>query len=558
MEPHLRQKASGALKGVQRSKALAKSIKAQRSPPWPSPPTCELPAKALADELLDCYLRTMETFYRILHVPSFRKCYDALWAPDAEPNTAFVVQVKLVLAIGATIYDERFSLRTSAMQWVFEAQTYLSGPEFKARLTIQTLQTNLLLLLARETADVGNELVWISAGDLLRSAMYMGLHRDPAHLPKRSVFAAEMHRRVWNTILELAVRSSIVSGGSPLLSVHDFDTEPPGNFDDDQLLAQDPVPKPEDAYSEMSVAIALRRTFPDRLAVTKFLNDCGSKGTYEDTLRLDAELRASYKALRRTLQGYVFIDGPSPTQFTLRMLEFVTQRYLSSLHMPFFGAALRETAYAYSRKVVVESSLKLWRAAYPFPSTMAAQPQSAHSFGGDDMARFTVCGSGFLRAFSFLASFVLCVEIRAQVQEEEGMGGSLRPDLFTVLEEAKAWDLRCIEAGETSIKGYMFNCVIAAQIDGLMRGVAKEDFPALLVKAAEDAEATCLPMLEAAAAEHHSEGATGVTDQLSFESPPDMGEAWDFLMSDSMFNVETADPMSWGYNDGSLQEPPLW
>ncbi|KAK6392511.1 hypothetical protein LTR65_003642 [Meristemomyces frigidus] len=546
MGPHLQDEASPAVQGVQKSKSLARIIKAQRSPPWPSPPTAELPAKALADELLDCYLRTTETFYRILHVPSFRIGYDALWTSSTKPDVAFLVQVKLVLAIGATVYDEQFSLRSLAMRWVFEAQTYLSGPEFKARLSIQSLQTGLLLLLARETADVGSEGVWISAGELLRSAIYMGLHRDPAHLPKRTFFAAEMRRRLWNTILELTLQSSLTSGGPLLLSLHDFDTEPPGNFDDDQLLALDPVPKQEYAFSQTSIAIALRRTMPVRLAVCKFLNDCGSRGTYEETLRLDAELRASCKELRRTIQTY---RGPSPSQFEIRIVGFLTQRYLSSLHMPFFGAALQETAYAYSRIVVVESSLRIWRAAYPSPLTLAAPSER------DDLARLTICGTGFFRAFTFLSSFSIMVELRAQMLEDDSL--SIRPDLFSVLEEAKTWNLRCIEAGETSMKGYLFTCVIAAQIDGLMHGLANEDFPPLLAKAAENAGVVCRTLLGEKVAQGRKHGPADGLD-LSLDMPSATGEDWDFLISDSMFDFETSGPMDWTFGDGTLQELSLW
>ncbi len=87
--------------------------------------------------------------------------------------------------------------------------------------------------------------------------------------------------------------------------------------------------------------------------------DLGSHGTYEETLRLDAELRASYKALCRTLQGCNSSTGPSPSQFEIRVVDFLMHRYLSSLHLSFFGPALHKTAYEFSRKVVIETSLKI-------------------------------------------------------------------------------------------------------------------------------------------------------------------------------------------------------
>src|SRR5688572_7801408 len=110
---------------MQSCKHLAKIIKSRRAPPWPSPPTADLPSKDVADKLVDGYLRTTETLYRILHVPTFMAEYEAVWASDSEPDTAFLVLLRLILAIGATIYDENFSLRGPAIKWVYEAQTWL-------------------------------------------------------------------------------------------------------------------------------------------------------------------------------------------------------------------------------------------------------------------------------------------------------------------------------------------------------------------------------------------------------------------------------------------------
>ena len=533
MDPLVREETSKASSGIQRCKSLAGIIKSRRVPPWPSPPRVDLPPKDVADELVDCYLRTFETIYRILHVPSFRRDYEAIWTSNNEPDIAFLVQLKLVLAIGATMYDEQFSLRTSAIQWVYEAQTWLSEPEFKSRLSIQTLQTNLLLLLARETASVCGDSVWIQAGALLRTAMYMGLHRDPTRLPKRSTLAAEMRRRLWNTILEITLQSSMTSGGPSQISLADFDTEPPRNLDDEQLVTEDPVPKPEDDFTQVSVAIALRRTFPIRLAITKFLNDISSHGTYEETLRLDAELRAAYKALYRTLQGCKSCTGPSPSPFEIRIVDFIMHRYLSSLHIPFFGLALHETAYAFSRKVAIETALKIWCAAYPSSSIVPAQSHNdTASSDRDDFARLTTSGQGFFRIVAMQASLVLAVELRAQLQEEESLGPvPLRRDLLSVVYDAKSWCLRSIETGETNVKGYLLSSLVAAHIEGLMQGLRKDEIAELLAKAAEEVVLTCIPILEEKVARAtQTKGTADQLGEMSLNMPPELMEDWDFMV----------------------------
>lgn len=535
IEPYLREEMSKANSGLQNCKKLAKSIKLQRSAPWSSTPIADVPPKDVADKLIDCYLRTIEIIYRILHIPTLRRDYEALWLSGTKPDTAFIIQLKLVFAIGATVYDEQFSLRASAILWVYEAQRWLSEPVFKPRLSIQSLQTNLLFLIARETVAVGGELIWISAGSLIRTAVHMGLHQDPARLSNMSTFAAEMRRRLWNTVLEITLRSSMDSGGPPFISLDDFDTAPPGNFDDDQLMTDNAISKPEEIFTQTSIAVGLRKTFPLRLSITKFLNDIGSSGSYEETLRLDLELRASYKTLSQTIRASSLSTGRSLSQFEKCAVDILMLRYLSSLHIPFFDSSLHETAYAFSRKAVIETALKIWGALNPSSSIMATPSRTGiTSPNQDDLVRLIICGSGFFRNLAFQAGFVIAAELRTQLLESESLGPEpLRPDLLSVLDDTKTLTLRCIEAGETNIKNYLLICVVSAQINGLMQCMPKDKFPQLLIKAAEDAVERCLSIFKGKPAQCLEDAVPNV-DGLSQESllnaPADLMEGWDFMV----------------------------
>ncbi|KAB8225687.1 hypothetical protein BDV33DRAFT_77413 [Aspergillus novoparasiticus] len=550
LEPHVRDETSDILSGMQRCKALARAIKSRRTPLWPSPLASALPSKDVADELVDCYLRTSETVYRVLHIPSFQKDYEALWVSDTAPDMAFMAQVKLVLAIGATVYDENFSLRASAIQWVYEAQTWFSEPVCKSRRSLQFLQINILLLIARELVNVGGDTIWTAAGALLRTAVYWGLHRDPAYLSNRTIFVGEMRRRLWNTILEMALHSSMACGAPVGISLDDFDTAPPENYDDDQLVADAPVPKPEDTQTQVSVAIALRKTLPIRLAIVKFLNDLGSKSTYEETLRLDVEFRAGYKALCRALQRYNAGTGLK-SQFTTHMVDCLMLRYLVTLHIPFYAMAPHETAYAYSRKSVVETSLRIWCALNPSSSIMAAHTRhDTASTDRNDFDRFAICGTGYLRVFGMQASLAIAAELSTQLQEEERLGPVfLRADLLSMVEESREWLFRAIEAGETNIKGYLLIELIEARIAGLRQGLARDQLVMLLLKAAADAEARCLRILEKMAAQGQTEGFLNGLGQMGLEITPDSMDDWDLMMTDVLLNQSTAEPMNWVYNE---------
>ncbi|KAI0181778.1 putative C6 transcription factor [Hypoxylon sp. FL1284] len=553
LEPLVRDETSRASVLMQRSKSLARTIKKQRAPSWPAQLSSDLPTKAVADELVDCYLRTTETVYRILHIPTFTQDYAAHWAFQGEPNPAFLVQLKLVLAIGATTYDDTFSLRRSAMQWVYEAVTWLSDPGFKHRLNIQYLQNNLLLLLARELVDVGPDLVWISAGTVLRTAIYMGLHKDPSRQQlDMTPLVVEMRRRVWNTILELSLQLSMTSGGPPIISLDMFHTKPPGNFDDEQLTAENPVPMPEDRFTQTYLARLLRKTFPARLAIAKFLNDHGSNGTYKETLRLDDALRASFKKARLPVQTSA---GARPSQFELDLVDVVINRYFLSLHVPFFSSSLHDHRYAFTRKVVVDVSLRIWRRAY-FSSPPASDGDVSPP-PRRDLSRLAACGAGVFRLVATQASCLLATELKAQLREEAAGSGLARPDLARVPAEAKDWSLQCIRAGETSIKGHFLAALIGAQIDALGQGVSEEDFPPFLLGVVVEAEETALAILEDMAAQQQQQAADGGPAEEAQQTPSQLLEDWDFTMPDALFDFGSSTPIDWIFEGMPPEEPPF-
>lgn len=536
LEPSVKGPASNALKGIQKCKSLARVIKSQRTPSWPLQSTTWMPPQDVADLLLKCYLDTIEPMYRILHVPSFQQRYEALWSIESDSDKHFILLVKLVLAIGAVTYDESFSLRTSAIHWVYEAQSWYSEPDFKPKLNIQSLQTQILLLIARELVDVGGTMIWVSTGELMRTAMYLGLHRDPIRLPKATKMSTEMRRRLWNTVLEICLQSSLSSGGPPLISPEDFDTGPPGNFNDEDLSTDDPVEHPSADFTSSSVAIILRQTFPIRLAITKFLNDTSSLNTYQEALRLDESLRASYKTLRQCFQRYK--RGCSHSRFQIESVDFMIHRYQLALHLPFVGASNHESAYAFSRKVAVDTSLKIWCILHPRSSIGVLSTQNEEYLTGQHyLARLALRGSSIFRITAFQASLVIATEVKSKLQEEDMLGPGLRllrGDLVTLLRDAKSWSLRCIEVGETNMKGYLLICLITAYIEGLKQEFSKDELGASLAQAAADAANACSVILGQMVAPGGVEDPAADDTGQSLPMTGDAAEGWDLMVSTSI------------------------
>lgn len=216
------------------------------------------------------YFESFESAHRILHAPSFWQQYHQYWATPEEVATDARLTIFLVITIGSSLsehYRVDSALARQVHRWVYASQSWLSGPLEKNQLSISGLQVYCLTILARQVLAIGGDLVWISAGSLLHQAMQMGLHRDPTHLPKMSLLQAELRRRLWATILDFNIQSSLDSALPPRVAIHDFDVKSPSNVDDGELNESSAsIPThTDDTFTETSAQRLLLRSVPVRL-----------------------------------------------------------------------------------------------------------------------------------------------------------------------------------------------------------------------------------------------------------------------------------------------------
>ena len=437
-----------------------------------------VPLRETSDQLVHSYLQTFESVYRILHIPTFQHEYNQYWINPQSANEVFVIKLLLVMAIGTSFYEDSdtlTSLRLSSSQWIYAAQSWLVSPSEKSRLNLSGLQIHCLLLLARQTNAIAGDLIWISAGSLIRTAVQMGLHRDPRHLPRMPIFHAEIRRRLWATVLEIVVQSSMDSGGPPLISCEDFDCESPSNINDGQIdesTKLPPVSKSLDTMTQTSVQIALMRTLPIRLEVTKLINDFRSDPSYDDVLCLGAELTSAYRANSLSSDS-LRTNEAQPSAFQTKLLGLLTHRFLLALHQPFALKARTNLSYYYSRKICLESSLLLLSDS-PSPQNLDSHLQNDH------FTRLKRVGGGPFRGVLLHAAANIGLELITQLQEQSSSFMSesnivQRKELHKAIEGYIELTICRIKAGETNVKGHIFFSCVMAQINAMHAGTSLEE-----------------------------------------------------------------------------------
>jgi hypothetical protein len=583
-----------------KAKVIARRIKKDRAPKLTHEFGKHVPGRDIADKLVDGYFRTFETVFRVLHVPTFWQDYHRYWESPESASVVFVVQLQLCMALGACVYDDEYSYRQLAWQWIYEAQLWLISPMEKSRLNIPGIQTMILVHLAREAANMGGDLVWITVGNLVRVAMYIGLHRDPVFLPPMSVFMAEMRRRLWATILELSVQSSLDSGGPVLISAKDYDARPPGNFNDDQLIDRDgrlapialkPVAKSLTNFTQTTVQIVLLKSFALRLSIARHIADFRTAGTYDETIRLSSELSAACHALSSILQSYRPGEGlgrMSPTQFQLRLVDHLTHRLFISLHQMWLAMSTSSPKYYFSRKLCVETALRLYRNWEPrnmFPSLRcngahrsSTTQQSAEGNDVGDFERLTNAAAGGYRAVVTQCVGIFGLDLIWQLEDHYYshatqpqhvvrdrphdpstlMPGVLDKEvLLQALEASVLYGEFRIRAGQTNIKGYGFVCCLLAHAKELTSRAGSKDVDTAVIAAGKSSLTYCVGLLEELASKESGKNAmVDVADaasaQVELPSGVDDGRDDNARGGLEAFNADVMDFASaseWGWED---------
>jgi len=546
---------------TEKCKSLARTVKSVPYTQWLANPNFRgaVPSRAMADILVDLYFRTSESVYRILHIPSFRQEYELYWQNPNDANPTFILKLLLAMSIGTLLYQGRDAAqwRSEAMKWIFAAQAWLSSPFEKARLHTSAIQLQCLLLLARQDHSVAGDLVWISAGSLLRTALQMGYHRDPEVLPKMSALQAETRRRLWATILEINLQSALDSGMPLLLSRDDFDTEPPANIDDADMNESSVGPviaKSSTIFTQTSIQIALLKSFPLRLEVVRFANNLRGEPSYDDVLRVGSSLSKALKENTSFISRVNQSREPPArvSQLQQNLFDLSIRRFLLLVHRPFAAKGLKDPHYYFSRKMCLETAVTMLKypcSDYPLPGMVSDGTR-------DDYAQLKTISGGFFKSIMVHVSMVIFAELWSQIEEDitfSEQGKASREHLKQCLREVITLSANRIAEVENNIKGNLFMSLLMAQIDAMEEGI---DPGASVLDTATKSADRCYDLLVARYSNMNDsippvDNDNGANDTVGFWGGQDFG--MDFTMQDWTLDPES-NQETWfksGFEDGA-------
>lgn len=511
-QPEAVQLVSQAASFLRQCKSIAKELKTRRPTRGlhSSGSGVALPRRETVDAMVNLYFAAFESAHRILHVPSFWEDYRRFWDGPEGVASDLRLKVLLVMSIGSSLYDHGCAdasiINTElAHQCIYEAETWLGGPLEKDRIGITGLQIQCLTILARQIFSIGGDTVWVTMGSLMHAAMQLGLNRDPKHLPLDiSCLEAELRRRLWATILDLAVQAALDSAMPPRISLDEFDAEPPANINDDELDESTTVVQshPRDVFTSTSVQITLLESLPIRLRIVQQLNGLHSDLTYQHALDLSAQLTDAVRTAHSAMQ-----DLQSATVFHRNLLDYLIRRFMIPLHYSFSNQARTNPLYYYSLKLSTDTAIALTQLQHDDDDD-DNNDSNANERGDNSrafFARLVALGGGLFRGGVRGAITALTLDLLTRVQEQR-LDGTLarhaphREPAKRAVRDLIALSEERVRLGETNVKGHMFLCMILAQVEAIEKnggggGGGSSSVEVAVARAARDSLGHCYGLL---------------------------------------------------------------
>lgn len=341
-----------------------------------------LPASFHCSLLQSKYICNWEKLTRILHIPTFLRETDQLDAARrAGPLTALpdhipiwvVPQVLCVLSISSRLRDpSQPSMRgedlpdESITKNCLMVQRWLDELHGKITLIFPVLQTRALLLLARQVNLSHTSELCRRAGDLVRVAMTMGLHKDAEDCDEIPKSQKEMRRKLWYSILDLDMHFSLAAGMPTSITNSSFNVKPVLNVDDGDLpedMQDYPESKKESIWTDATPQIAITASLRDRLNAINFLGGCLDLERDAPTILSHAKvLESALRTLPDQFRSSTNAGNKNNKQmyrlFTSIMLDMSIRKPLLALYRT-ISTSSRASQYPEARRGALRCSLAI-------------------------------------------------------------------------------------------------------------------------------------------------------------------------------------------------------
>ncbi|ATY62276.1 metal ion resistance transporter (Zrc1) [Cordyceps militaris] len=542
-----------------------------------------LPSFEVANHLINLYMSTYETTFRVVHEPSFLQDWASFWDSRLEDSRRsgsediLLAKSLTMMACASCLANDTFLLaagsdRTVLSQlshkWLQAVVLWLDSIPEHALLDLHVMQVKCLLVTARQATAWSGDLVGIMAGSLIREAVMMGLHRDPALFSNMSPYWAETRKRLWLTVVETELQLSLHLGIPLALSWEDFDCPLPINIEDEHFSPSSTSMPPERDISTLTKTtfqIVLARSLRVRMEISKLINRARLRMDSNEIMSLSDSLMSSLNEAPAQLRDDSGTGDARNYAFQRSFYMFFIWRSMLALHRPVFLnlVDVGKEVYSVSRMHCVQASVALL-AQLELVSQISADvtPRPVDLF----LPHVLRLKGGLFQDDIFHAALTVCLELRLELKDNQpslltGRISNLisqsalfhRKALFQCIENALEYFKNKVQWEARACKTFTTLCILHMNLESqfvtraapVTNGGASSSRPALSIEeACPLASRRCLELLEGTRHNSHRNPIHDEDDDASLNSGPDVvpGSApWNGDILTDMSNMEMRD-----------------
>jgi len=341
---------------------------------------CSLPCGYACSMVNTIYSLHFDSLTRAIHPKSFirdacevvqlRECRPPISTLPNGVRESVVPQLLATMALSTRMVKNIAgttgkSAEESILMWTSSIQRWVCGMNSKERLTLESLRTHTMLVLVYECNLVSESELWEESGKLVRSAMIMGLHIDPEDCGNLTLFEKEQRRKLWRTIVEIDIRSSLAAGMPTAVRASDIDMRPLKNVDDADLkedMKVYPADKNAQEYTSSTGQIILGYSLKERLEAVNILGGTIDLENDAAGILMRAKSLEQYLNLPDSIRSASISVGNSDISssklFTKIMLDVYIRRPSVALYRT-IAFSPYAASYPAAGKAAVESSIAI-------------------------------------------------------------------------------------------------------------------------------------------------------------------------------------------------------
>ncbi|KAJ5168175.1 uncharacterized protein N7482_003769 [Penicillium canariense] len=379
----------------------------------------------------------MEPGVLLIHAPTFQREYEQCWEQPQTVGSTWLGLLFTIMCLAIHLHHRSEDKPSDSIRHIHQTSDTFRVQAARCLVDAKyttpskyTIETLMLYTYAEyfESQDPQHE-IWILLGIIMRLAMRMGLHRDPARYPKLSCFQGEMRRRVWTFLAQLDTLFSFQMGLPRMLKNELTDTEFPCNlldedFDDGSTTL--PPPRPETESTLVSYLVAKSRI----VAVFGIITDhvaSTQPNSYESVLQLDRQLCDACASIPQHLRfrgiSQSIIEMPHIIMRRYQ-LEIVSQKARCVLHRKYLTEDIAKPLHPNSRAICIDAAVKLLK----YQADIDTQTQPGGVLGQNRWFVTSLNSHDFI-----LAAVIVCLELHfcsKNVPEDDSLSGSRQENIY--------------------------------------------------------------------------------------------------------------------------------